>query len=430
MARDAVAALLPPGGTLSFTSGATEALNWAIQGSTGPIVTWATEHAAVLDTVAAEARKGRAVTLLPVGEDGLVDLAAARAAITPGTGLVAAMLVNNEIGVIQPIAELAALAHEAGALFLCDAVQGYGRVPVPEGCDLVAVSAHKIHGPKGIGALWVRGGVPLAPLLHGGGQEPGGRSGTLSPALCAGFGAAATLAATRREADAAHVARLFETACERLHLAPLPAREGPHLAPLPAREGLGVGGEQSEPPAAAVRPPPSAPAPTPDPSLAGSDNRIGQQEPINAVIPAKAGIQLAAPLDEEAQTEHRMDPDFRQDDKELSHMRLPSLAGRGEAEWHLNGSPSARYPGNLNLRRDGLDVARLMSDLRDIAFSAGSACASGSGRPSHVLRALGLSDAQARSSIRLGFGRYTTEGEVMEAIDRIEAAARAQQAAA
>lgn len=103
----------------------------------------------------------------------------------------------------------------------------------------------------------------------------------------------------------------------------------------------------------------------------------------------------------------------------------PALPGRGG--WQINGSTQHRYHGNLNIRRDGLDVARLMSDLRDIAFSAGSACASGSGRSSHVLRALGLSEARARSSIRLGFGRYTTEAELTEAIDRIIAAADAQQ---
>ncbi|UYY78608.1 cysteine desulfurase family protein [Sphingomonas sp. R1] len=314
IARSQVGALLPAGGQVAFTSGATEALNWAIKGTSGGIVTLATEHAAVLDTAAAT---GRPVTLLPVGPDGLVDLEVARAAIVPGTGLVAAMLVNNEIGVIQPIAELAALAHAAGALFLCDAVQGYGRLPIPATCDLVAISAHKIHGPKGIGALWVRDGVPLAPLLHGGGQEAPGRSGTLSPALCAGFGAAAKVAAMRSEEDAAHVRRLWASATGRL--------------------------------------------------------------------------------------------------------------GQG---WILNGSPVHRYCGNLNLRREGLDVARLMADLRDIAFSAGSACASGSGRPSHVLRALGLSDAQSRSSIRIGFGRMTTEEELMTALDRICAAADAQRVAA
>lgn len=115
----------------------------------------------------------------------------------------------------------------------------------------------------------------------------------------------------------------------------------------------------------------------------------------------------------------------------LSHPLLASPAGgRGTGGWQLNGSATHRYHGNLNLRRDGLDVARLMSDLRDIAFSAGSACASGSGRPSHVLRALGLSDAQARSTIRIGFGRMTTEEELMTALDRICAAADAQRVAA
>ncbi|OQW46029.1 MAG: aminotransferase [Proteobacteria bacterium SG_bin6] len=309
VARGHVLKLLPKG-KLAFTSGATEALNWAIQGTRGPIVTIATEHAAVLDTVAAEAARGRAVTVLPVDPQGLVDLEAARAAIVPGTGLVAAMLVNNEIGVIQPIAELAALTRAAGAKLLVDAVQGFGRVPVPP-ADFIAVSAHKIHGPKGIGALWFRE-VPPAALLHGGGQEPE-RSGTLSPALCAGFGAAAKLAGARFEADAAHVERLFGI----------------------ARQALGPG-------------------------------------------------------------------------------------------WTINGSPDQRYRGNLNLRRSGLDVARLISELRDIAFSAGAACASGSGRASHVLRALGLSDTQARSSLRLGFGRYTREEKLMEAIERINAAAARQ----
>ena len=317
LARDRIAAMLPSGGAVSFTAGATEALNWAIKGTTGPIVTIATEHAAVLDTVEAERRNGRAVTVLPVAPDGEVDLDRARQAIVPGTGLVAAMLVNNEIGVIQPIAALAELAHDAGALMLCDAVQGVGRIDIPPGCDMVALSAHKIHGPKGIGALWLRDGVSLEPLLHGGGQEAAGRSGTLAPALCAGFGAAATLMIERHEQDEAHVAYLWET----------------------ARARLG-------------------------------------------------------------------------------------------ADWIVNGSTAYRYRGNLNLRHDDLDVARLMSDLRDIAFSAGSACASGSGRPSHVLRALSLSDAEARSSIRLGFGRYTTEHELIEAIDRIVAATAAQRVAA
>lgn len=312
VARLHVGALFPPHGRLAFTSGATEALNWAIKGTGGPVVTLATEHAAVLDTVEALRRAGRAVTVLTVGADGLVDLAAAHDVIVPGTGLVTAMLVNNEIGVVQPVAALAEMAHHVGALFLCDAVQGYGRIEIPLECDMVAISAHKIHGPKGIGALWLKDGIEIEPLLHGGGQETAGRSGTQSPALCAGFGEAARLMAERREADAAHVARLWEVA-------------------------------------------------------------------------------------------------------------LAGLEG-----WIVNGSVEARYRGNLNVRRPGLDVARLMSDLRDVAFSAGSACASGSGRPSHVLRALGLNDAEARSSIRLGFGRYTAEAELEAAIARIARAARNQ----
>jgi cysteine desulfurase len=311
LARDRIAAPFGPGGRLMFTSGATEALNWAIKGiaETSPrrrIVTTAIEHAAVLDTVAWLGGRGHDVVVLPVDRHGIVDLDAARAAIDGDTALVAAMLVNNEIGTIQPIAELGAMARAAGATMLCDAVQGYGRVPLPvDACDLIATSAHKIHGPKGIGALWLRDGVDPVPLMHGGGQEGGLRSGTLAPALCAGFGAAAALAFERIEADAAHIEVLW----------------------LKARSLLDG--------------------------------------------------------------------------------------------WTLNGSAERRWHGNLNLRRDGLDVSRLMADLRDIAFSAGSACASGSGRPSHVLEAIGLTPAEARSSIRLGFGRYTTEDELSAAVNSI-----------
>ena len=315
VARDEIARLLPPGGRLIFTSGATEALNIAIQGAPpGGIVTIATEHAAVLDTAEAMRRQGRDVTILPVDDDGLVDMDAARAAIRPGVALVAAMLVNNEIGVIQPTAALARLARDAGALFLCDAVQGYGRVPMPDGCDMIAISAHKIHGPKGVGGLWLRDGVRPAPLLHGGGQEAGLRSGTLSPALCAGFGVAARLMRERADADRTHVESLAS----------------------------------------------------------------------------------------------------------LARLALP--------DWSLNGSATHRYPGNLNLRRDGIDGARLLSYCRNVAFSLGSACASGSGRPSHVLRALGLTDAQARGSVRIGFGRYTTPDEVERAARALNEAAAAQAA--
>lgn len=306
VAREQVAALLPPGGQVVFTGSATEGLNLAILGrKPRQIAVSAIEHAAVLDTAAAS---GAGVQVLAANGEGIV----ASQVLAPGTDLVAVMQVNNEIGTIQPVAAWAEAAHAAGALFLCDAVQGAGKLAPPEGADLIALSAHKLYGPKGIGALWVRDGVELAPLIHGGGQEGGLRSGTLSPALCAGFGAAAALAKARQEEDAAHVAGLWTIA------------------------------------------------------------------------------------------------------RDL----LPG--------WALNGSADQRWHGNLNLRREGLDVARLMSDCRALAFSAGSACASGSGRPSHVLRAIGLADSSAKSSVRLGFGRYTTVKEIEDACASIDVAAAAQ----
>lgn len=307
VARDQVAALLPPGGRVIFTSGATEALNLAIIGSgRRRLAVSAIEHAAVLDT-ARFVDPG--VTLLPVDHQGLVDPAAQ---LPEGANLVAVMQVNNEIGTIQPVEELADRAHAAGALFLCDAVQGAGKIAAPANADMIALSAHKLYGPKGIGALWVRDGVELSPLIHGGGQEQGLRSGTLSPALCAGFGTAAALCTTLCKSDAQHV--------------------------------------------------------------------------------------------------------------EILWTRARSLF----AGWMLNGSETARWHGNLNIRRDGLDVARLLSECRTVAFSAGSACASGSGRPSHVLRALGLSDKQTRTAIRIGFGRYTGVDELEEAAAAINAAAGSQ----
>jgi cysteine desulfurase len=308
------------GGHLHFTSGATEAANWALKGAAAAlpperrrIVTLETEHACVLDTADWLERQGIGVERLPVAADGLIDLDRAAAAIDDRTGLVAAMLVNNEIGVIQPVAALAELARKKGALFFCDAVQGFGRVPLPIGsCDFVALSAHKIHGPKGVGALWVRSGTAIEPLIHGGGQEGGLRSGTLSPALCVGMGVAARLAAERAGADHDHVERLWAVARQRL-------------------DG-----------------------------------------------------------------------------------------------WTVNGSELARYRGNLNIRREGVDAARLISEIREVAFSAGSACASGSGRPSHVLAALGLNRDEARSSIRLGFGRYTTAEDFETAAALIAEAAERQ----
>lgn len=301
-------------GHLYFTSGATEAANWAIKGTMAKapkernrIVTIATEHACVFDTAEYCEKNGYELTVIGVSGEGLVDTMTMGEAMGDDVALVAAMLVNNEIGVINHIDQIGEMARKSGALMFCDAVQGFGREEVPvDHCDMIAISAHKVHGPKGIGALWCADGVKPAPLLHGGGQEGGLRSGTLSPALCAGFGAAAKLMADNRFDDEAHVEKLWAIAVDKF---------GDH--------------------------------------------------------------------------------------------------------WDINGSDCARYPGNLNLRLDGLDAGRLISETREVAFSAGSACASGSGRTSHVLKALGLSKKQAQSSIRLGFGRYTTEDELSEALDKI-----------
>lgn len=322
VARERVAALLPDDGAVTFTSGATEALNIAIQGAARRgqaldpkrirVLAADTEHSAVRDTVLSLAAEGFEPVLLPVGVDGLLDRDAVEAALDDRTALLAVMLVNNEIGVIQPAEMLAGLAHDVGALFLCDAVQGFGRVTLPQSADMIALSGHKVYGPKGIGALWVRNGLVLPPLHYGGGQEKGLRPGTLSPALCVGLGEAARLMAVRKEEDTAHIDALWARARELF------------------------------------------------------------------------------------------------------------------AGWTLNGSADMRYHGNLNVRRPGLDAARLMSECRNIAISLGSACASGSGRPSHVLRALGLSDKDARSSIRLGFGCMTSVEELEQAAYAINAAADLQ----
>ena len=311
-------------GNVAFTGSATEAINWALKGTVekaardkvgrNRIITVATEHAAVLDTCEWLAAQGIDLTILPVQRDGRLDLDLLARELDNRVLQVAVMQVNNEIGVTQPISEIASMAHDAGALMVCDAVQALGKVEICKGPDLIAVSAHKIYGPKGIGALWMRKGAEPSTMVHGGGQERGLRSGTLSPALCVGFGAAAKLADERKNRDYDHVQKLWGAA---LH-------------------ALGPG-------------------------------------------------------------------------------------------WTINGSTTHRYHGNLNIRREGVDGARLIADLRDIAFSLGSACASGSGRPSHVLRAIGLDYRQSRSSLRLGFGRYTTQKELVDACHRIAAHAKAQE---
>lgn len=303
-----------------FTSGATEANNLALKGvlarsRRGRIVTVATEHSCVLESARYLERRGCELTVLSVGRDGLVDLDAAAEAITNDVALVSVMLVNNEIGVIQPVAEIARLARTAGAVMHCDAAQAFGKLPVAGlGVDLLSVTAHKMYGPKGVGALIVAPGVELEPQMHGGGQEGGGlRSGTLPTPLVVGFGKAAEISGERMAADHAHVERLW-------------------------------------------------------------------------------GLMLGA--------------------LEVPHS--------------INGSVSDRWRGNLNVQFNGVDGDRLLADLRSLSVSSGAACASAAGRHSHVLEALGLSRREAKASLRIGWGRFTTEEEVAAAAAMINDAVRRQ----
>jgi len=316
-ARAHVAALLnAPPEAIAFTSGATESNNWAIKGLlTAPgqsrrrIVTLATEHSSVLETAQYLASIGALLTIVPVRADGLVDLGDLARALGEDVALVSVMAVNNEIGVVQDLAAIGRLAHAVGAVFHVDAAQGFGKVPIDvEACgiDLLSLTAHKIYGPKGVGALYRRPFTTITPLLHGGGQEDG-RSGTLPTALIAGLGEAARIAGARMAEDHAHA--------------------------LALREAL------------------------------------------------------------------------------LGALTIPH---------QINGSLAQRWPGNLNLGFPGVGVP-LIQRLPGLAISAGSACAAVTGRASHVLTALGLSETAAKACVRLGFGRFTTHADITSAAAQINA---------
>jgi cysteine desulfurase len=320
LARAQVASLInAPVESVAFTSGATESNNWAIKGLlTAPgqtrrrIVTLATEHSSVLETAQYLASIGAHLTIVPVRANGLVDLGDLERALGEDVALVSVMAVNNEIGVVQDLAAISALAHGVGAVFHVDAAQGFGKVPIDVdamGIDLMSITAHKIYGPKGVGALYRRPFTVITPLLHGGGQEDG-RSGTLPTALIAGLGESARIAATRMAADHAHALMLRE--------------------------------------------------------------------------------QLLAALTVQSQ---------------------------------INGDLQQRWPGNLNLSFPGVPVP-LLPHLPGLAISSGSACAAVTGRASHVLTALGLPETQAKASLRLGFGRFTTNAEIETAATLINAAVR------
>ncbi len=333
MAREQVARLIgAEAREIVFTSGATESNNLAIKGATRfalrhgrgrHIVTLASEHKCVLEACSAMEDEGAEVTVLSVGVDGLADVQAISEAIRDDTVLVSVMAVNNEIGVVQPLAEIGALCRERGVLFHTDAAQATGKIALDVDAmkiDLLSISGHKVYAPKGIGALYVRR-RPRARLLaeiSGGGQERGMRSGTLPVPLVVALGEAA------------------DVAVEGL------AREGEKLAALRARMLTRL------------------------------------QDSLDGVF--------------------------------------------------VNGSMEHRVPGNLNVGFTGVNAETLMADLPELAISAGSACTSASVEPSYVLKALGMSDADAGASVRVGFGRFTTENEVDAAAEMIVRAVQEQRA--
>jgi cysteine desulfurase len=321
-AREQVAALIHADPReIVFTSGATESNNLAIAGvarfykdKKNHIVTLVTEHKCVLDTCRHLEQEGFEVTYLPVEQNGLVDLEKLKAAITPKTAIVSIMGANNEIGVIQPLAEIGAICRAAGAFFHTDCAQAYGKIPLDVDAmkiDLMSISGHKIYGPKGIGALYVRRKprVRLVALIHGGGQERGMRSGTLPAPLCVGLGEAAAI--YQRE-------------------------------------------------------------------MASESERL-----------------------------------LKQRDRFLKSVtaRLPEV--------FVNGDLNNRLPGNLNISFAYVEGEGLMMGIKDLCVSSGSACTSASLEPSYVLRALGVEEELAHTSLRIGFGRFTTDSEVDYAADRI-----------
>jgi cysteine desulfurase len=331
-ARGEVAALIHADPReIVFTSGATEANNLAIKGAAhfarahphngqvrDHIVVLQTEHKCVLESCRELEREDFTVTYLPVEPDGLVSLAALEGVLSERTLLVSVMAAHNEIGVIQPLAEIGALCRSRGVLFHTDAAQAFGKIPLDVEAmkiDLMSISGHKIYGPKGVGALYIRRRprVRLLPLFDGGGQERGLRSGTLPTPLCVGLGQAAAIAGPEMAEEA-----------ERLR----------HL-----RDGL------------------------------------------------LKGLTL----------------------------RVPGL--------RVNGDLERRLPGSLNLSFPQIPALTLIEAVPSIAISTGSACTSASVEPSYVLRALGLTDALANASIRIGLGRFTTAAETDFAADALAAAA-------
>jgi cysteine desulfurase len=322
-AREQIAKLI--GATakeIIFTSGATESNNLAIKGIAemyrergNHIITQVTEHKAVLDTCKRLEKYGYRVTYLPVKADGIIDLDDLKRAMDDKTILVSIMAANNEIGVLQPIREIGKLCHEKGVLFHTDAVQAVGKVPVnviADNIDVLSLSGHKIYGPKGVGALYVRRRNPrvqIAAQIDGGGHERGMRSGTLNVPGIVGMGKACEIAYEEMDTEAAYLRGLRDRLKNKL-------------------------------------------------------------------------------------------------ESELDYI-------------HVNGSMEHRLPGNLNVSFVYVEGESLLMGINDVAVSSGSACTSATLEPSYVLKALGLGDDVAHSSIRFGLGRFNTQAEVDYVADKV-----------
>ncbi|AEI88597.1 cysteine desulfurase [Candidatus Midichloria mitochondrii IricVA] len=300
-----------------FTSGATESNNLALKGvahfyknEKKHIITTITEHKCVLDTCRHLEQEGFRVTYLPVKTNGLIDLKDLENAISSDTLLVSIMTINNEIGVIQPISKIGKICRSHGAFFHTDAAQAFGKIPLDVevmNIDLMSISGHKIYGPKGIGALYIRRKprVRLTAMINGGGQERGMRSGTLPTPLVVGMGEAAVIAKQDMENDYKRISNLSE--------------------------------------------------------------------------------------------------------KFISEVtKIPEV--------YLNGDRNIRYPGCINLSFSCIEGESMIGAIKDLAVSSGSACTSASLEPSYVLRALGVDEEMAHTSIRFGIGRFTTEGEIDYAV--------------
>lgn len=306
---------------IMFTSGATESNNLAIKGvaefykaKKKHVITTQTDHKCVLDSCRHLQSKGFDVTYLPVGQDGLVSMKDLEAAVREDTVLVSVMMVNNEIGVVQPVKEIGAFCRERKIFFHTDAAQSIGKIPVDVNdmnIDLMSISGHKIYGPKGVGAIYLRRRprVRLEAQMNGGGQERGIRSGTVPTPLVVGLGKACEVAQMEMENDSRHINKLEQR----------------------LREGI--------------------------------------QSRLSSVV--------------------------------------------------LNGPKNLkqRYPGNVNLSFACVEGESLIMGLKEVAVSSGSACTSASLEPSYVLRALGVDEEMAHTSLRFGIGRFTTEEEVDRAAD-------------